>query len=158
MEDKFIMGFHKHLFLLPFPGFFFSAAKKCANNFSAPGYSSKPLEGYHRHSSGLRIHKANSLPRCWPFSGWYFCLSGGVFFVLMLCLKEYGNLGGPYWVKYIYCVYVHTSMYGRIHTPCIIFNVYCMPHISNTMVGKFSTLPGNEWSRAILPADMGPEK
>lgn len=83
----------------------------------------------------------------------------GVFFCAYALFKRIWESGRPLLSEiYIYCVYVHTSMYGRIHTPCIIFNVYCMPHISNTMVGKFSTLPGNEWSRAILPADMGPEK
>ena len=109
-----------HLFLLPFlqDVFFFSLPKKCGQQLFSPGYSSKPLEGYHRHSSGLTFRRQRISPRCWPVVVVDFSVIWGSFFVRMLCFrKKWGSLVALIIVKYILLyVYVHTSMYGRIHT------------------------------------------
>lgn len=98
--------------------FFFSLPKKCGQQLFSPGYSSKPLEGYHRHSSGLTFRRQRISPRCWPVVVVDFSVIWGSFFVRMLCFrKKWGSLVALIIVKYILLyVYVHTSMYGRIHT------------------------------------------
>lgn len=78
----------------------------------SPGYSSKPLERYHRHSSGL----AKLPTHCQMFgSGWFL----SPFFGHYVFKKKNWDSSRPYWVEYTtvcICTYKYVC---KIHTSCI---------------------------------------